>query len=121
MTKQEFINETRESADISVQRANAYLERLGLSLAVNWDYDAWEDNNLEEALGAYEGDSVFSGEISIAFNMRNLYKWLTTEEKNNPWSDPYKMLDEAIQTNVFHEMGHGIVQLMTTTSRTRTN
>lgn len=55
---------------------------------------------------------MFSGEISIAFNMRNLHKWLATAEKDNPWSDPYKMLDEAIQTNVFHEMGHGIVQLI---------
>lgn len=112
MTKQEFIKETRESADIAVQRANAYLERLGLSLTVNWDYDAWKSNGLEEALGAYESDSVFSGEISIAFNMRNLRKWLATAEKDNPWSDTYTMLDEAIQTNVFHEMGHGIVQLI---------
>lgn len=112
MTKKEFQQELKSSANIAVQRANKFLERLGLSLHINWDYDSWEYNDLDNAIGVYERDSVFGGDISIGFNIKNLYKVFVKETKNHPWSDPYTILDEAIQTNVFHEMGHGIVQMI---------
>ena len=112
MTKKEFQQELKSSANIAVQRANKFLGQLDLSLHINWDYDSWEYNDLDNAIGVYERDSVFEGNISIGFNIKNLYKTFVKETKNHPWSDPYTILDEAIQTNVFHEMGHGIVQLI---------
>lgn len=111
MTKKEFQEELKKSANVAVQRANKFLEQLDLSLHINWEYDDWSYNNLDNAIGAYERDSVFEGEISIGFNINNLYKYFVEETKRHPWSDSYTILDEAIQTNVFHEMGHGIVQL----------
>ena len=112
MTKKEFQQELKSSANIAVQRANKFLEQLDLSLHINWEYEDWDYNDLNNAIGVYEHDSVFEGDISIGFNINNLYKWFVNEIKENPWSDQYTILDEAIQTNVFHEMGHGIVQLI---------
>ena len=110
MTKKEFQEELKSSANIAVQRANKFLEQLDLSLHINWEYEDWD--NYSDAIGIYERDSVLEGDISIGFNINNLYKWFVNEIKENPWSDQYTILDEAIQTNVFHEMGHGIVQLI---------
>ena len=112
MTKKEFQQELKDSANVAVQRANKFLEQLDLSLHINWEYEDWEYNNLNDAIGVYERDSVFEKDISIGFNINNLYKGFVEEVKENPWSDPYTILDETIQTNVFHEMGHGIVQLL---------
>lgn len=112
MTKQEFNQELKSSSDVAVQRANKFLEQLHLSLHINWEYEDWEYNGLDNAIGVYEGGSVFDERgMSIGFNVNNLYKWFVKETKNYPWSDPYTILNEAIQTNVFHEMGHGIVEL----------
>ena len=111
MTKKEFQQELKNSANIAVQRANKFLERLDLTLHINWEYEDWGYNNLTGAIGVYEAGSVFSGDITIGFNINNLYKTISQEIKNHPWSDPYTILDEAIQTNVFHEMGHGIVEM----------
>lgn len=110
MTKKEFQEELKSSANIAVQRANKFLEQLDLSLHINWEYEDWD--NYSDAIGIYERDSVLEGDISIGFNINNLYKWFVNEIKENPWSDQYTILDEAIQTNVFHEMGHGIVQFL---------
>lgn len=110
MTKEEFIEQLKVSANIAVQRANKFLGQLDLSLHINWKYEDWEYYG--NAIGIYERDSVLEGNISIGFNIDNLYKWFVNEIKENPWSDQYTILDEAIQTNVFHEMGHGIVQLL---------
>ena len=112
MTKKEFQQELKRNANIAVQRANKFLGQLGLSLHINWEYNDWEYNGLDNAIGVYERDSVFEGDISIGFNTNNLYKWFVKETEENPWSDPYTILDEVIQTNVFHEMGHGIVNLI---------
>lgn len=112
MTKKEFQQELKSSANIAVQRANKFLGQLDLSLHINWEYEDWDYNDLNNAIGVYERDSVFEGNISIGFNINNLYKWFVNEIKENPWSDQYTILDEAIQTNVFHEMGHGIIQLI---------
>jgi hypothetical protein len=111
MTKKEFQQELKSSANIAVQRANKFLERLDLTLHINWEYEDWGYNNLTDAIGVYERDSIFEGDISIGFNINNLYKWFVKDIKENPWSDPYTILDEATQTNVFHEMGHGIIEL----------
>lgn len=111
MTKKEFQQELKSSANIAVQRANKFLGQLDLSLHINWEYEDWEYYG--DAIGIYEYDSVIeNGDISIGFNINNLYKLFVKETKENPWSDPYTILDEAIQTNVFHEMGHGIVQFL---------
>lgn len=109
MTKKEFIQEVKEITSIAVNKSNGFLSSLGLSLSIDWDYDGWDDD-LQTAIGVYEGGSVFSGEIVIGFNMNNLYKYCTRSIKNYPWSDPYTIVDEAIYTNVYHEMGHGIVE-----------
>ena len=111
MTKKEFQQELKSSANIAVQRANKFLGQLDLSLHINWEYEDWDYNDLNNAIGVYERDSVFEGNISIGFNINNLYKWFVNEIKRHPWSDGYTILDEAIQTNVFHEMGHGIIEL----------
>ena len=71
MTKKEFQEELKKSANVAVQRANKFLEQLDLSLHINWEYDDWSYNNLDNAIGAYERDSVFEGEISIGFNINN--------------------------------------------------
>lgn len=111
MSKEEFTQELENIANVAVQRANKFLEQLDLSLNVDWEYDDWSYNDLDNAIGVYESGSVFGGDISIGFNVNNLYKWFGKEIKRHPWSDGYTILDEAIQTNVFHEMGHGIIEL----------
>ena len=112
MTKKEFQQELKSSANIALQRGNKFLSQLDLTIHINWEYDDWDYNGLDNAIGVYERDSVFEGDISIGFNINNLYKWFVKEIRKYPWSDPYTILDEAIQTNVFHEMGHGIIELL---------
>lgn len=109
MTKKEFIQEVKEIASIAVNKSNGFLSSLDLSLSIDWDYDSWDDD-LQTAIGVYESSSVFSGEIAIGFNMNNLYKYCSKSIREYPWSDPYTIVDETIQTNVYHEMGHGIVE-----------
>lgn len=111
MTKKEFIQEVNENAHIAVDRSNEFLDSLDLSLSIDWEYDSWNDD-LQNVLGVYEGGSVFSGEITIGFNINNLYKYCKTSIRNHPWSDPYTIVNEVILTNVYHEMGHGIVELL---------
>ena len=111
MTKKEFQQQLRISANIAVQRANKFLEQLDLTLHINWEYKDWD--SYSDAIGIYEYDSVIeNGDISIGFNINNLYNLFVKDIKENPWSDPYTILDEAVQTNVFHEMGHGIVEII---------
>lgn len=112
MTRKEFNNGVNSIVNVAVQRANEFLEQLDLSLSINWEYDSWGYNDLNNAIGVYENGSVFGGDISIGFNMANLYKSFTSQVKEYPWTDKYTILDEIIQTNVFHEMGHGIVDLL---------
>ena len=63
MTKQEFQKELKDSANVAVQRANKFLEQLRLSLRINWEYDDWSYNDLDDAIGVYESGSVFGGDI----------------------------------------------------------
>ena len=111
MNKQEFKQEVNDSANVALQRANNFLKCLDLSVKINWEYDSWTANDLDDAIGVYESGSVFGGVISIGFHINNLYKCFKKQMNDNPWSDEYTLLDEAIQTNVFHEVGHGIVEL----------
>ena len=106
-----FVSEVRSLSEVAVRRSNEFLSPLNLSLSIDWEYDSWEDIYDGNAIGVYEADSVFGGEIVIGFNLRNLYKAFNRMVKDYPFSDSYTMLDEMIETNVYHEMGHGIVQL----------
>ena len=110
MTKKEFNDGVKESCGVAVERCNKLLGSFNLSLNINWEYEF--DGELGNAIGVYEGGSVFDGEIVIGFNMKQLYKEMVRSIKRYPWSDPYTMLDEMIQTNVYHELGHGLVELI---------
>ena len=111
MNRKDFKEEMMTSSNAAVKRANKYLEPLDRTLSINWGY-GWTDDSLSDAIGVYEHDSIDSGEISIGFNIDNLYKSFINQVENHPWSDPYTILDEIIQTNVYHEMGHGLVELI---------
>lgn len=41
MTKKEFQEELKNSANVAVQRANKFLEQLDLTLHINWEYEDW--------------------------------------------------------------------------------
>lgn len=111
MTKKEFNIEVKESVSLAVNRCNAFLRNLDLSLSVNWDYE-FEGDYLGDAIGVYEGGSVFNGEISVSCNLKELYRYFSKSVKEYPWSDPYKILDEMISTNIYHEMAHGLIELI---------
>jgi hypothetical protein len=112
MTKKEFQEELKSCVNIALQKGNKFLRQLGLTIHINWEYEEWRYNGLDNAIGVYEFDSVFEGDISIGLNINNLYKWFVDEIRNYPWTDPYTILDESIQTTIFHEMWHGIIQLI---------
>ena len=59
MTKKEFQAEVNESSQIATNRANEFLTQLNLSLSIDWEYNDWEYNNLNNAIGVYEAGSVF--------------------------------------------------------------
>ena len=61
MSKEEFTQELENIANVAVQRANKFLEQLDLSLNVDWEYDDWSYNDLDNAIGVYESGSVFGG------------------------------------------------------------
>ena len=61
MSKEEFTQELENIANVAVQRANKFLEQLDLSLNVDWEYDNWSYNDLDNAIGVYESGSVFGG------------------------------------------------------------
>ena len=110
MTKKEFNDGVKEYSSIAIARSNKLLGSFNLSLSIDWEYEF--DGELGNAIGVYEGGSVFEGEIVIGFNMKQLYKEMVRSIKRYPWSDPYNMLDEMIQTNVYHELGHGLTELI---------
>ena len=58
MSKEEFTQELENIANVAVQRANKFLEQLDLSLNVDWEYDDWSYNDLDNAIGVYESGSV---------------------------------------------------------------
>ena len=88
------------------------LSSLNLSCSIDWSYSDWDYNGLNNAIGVYKSGSVFEGNIEIGFNIGNLYKSFKQQTDAHPWSDEYTILDEIVQTNVFHEVGHGLVELL---------
>ena len=110
MTKKEFNKGVKEYSEIAVENANKLLSKLGKTLSIDWNYEF--EGDLEGAIGAYEAWSGFDGDMRIAFNMKNLYRYMVQAIKENPWTDPYTMLSELIFTNVYHEMGHGLVEMI---------
>ena len=110
MTQNDFIKKSKKIAIYSCKKANRFLIKLGLSLHINWEYDDWEYNDLSSAIGVYESGSVFEKDISIGFNFDNLFKSFNDEVSMFPNSNVDTILSEIIQTNVYHEMGHGIIE-----------
>lgn len=61
MTKKEFQAEVNESSQIATNRANEFLTQLNLSLSIDWEYNDWEYNNLNNAIGVYEAEVSLKG------------------------------------------------------------
>ena len=112
MSKNEFKKYLKQTSIVAINRANKMLSSLNLSCSIDWSYNDWEHNGLNNAIGVYKSDSVFEGNIEIGFNIGNLYKSLKQQTNAYPWTDEYTILDEIVQTNVFHEVGHGLVELL---------
>lgn len=112
MSKNEFKKYLKQTSIVAINRANKMLSSLNLSCSIDWSYNDWGENNLNQAIGVYKSGSVFEGNIEIGFNIGNLYKSLKQQTNAYPWSDEYTILDEIIQTNVFHEVGHGVIDLL---------
>ena len=111
MTKKEFKNEVGSISTAAVRRVDELLRPLELTVNIDWEYD-FDSPYYRECIGVYEMDTVFSGEIRIGFNMDLLCKTFMKEVRDYPFSDPHTMLDELIYTNVYHEVGHGLVNLL---------
>ena len=113
MGKEEYEKYVREFCSNAVDNAISYLKPMSLSLDVDWDYDEWEDNTLTSALGCYEAESVFSGTISIAFNIDNMLKSYNKCFNDYPWLNTgIESIRDAVYTTVYHEMGHGLCELI---------
>ena len=95
----------------AVQCANDFLKPLGLSLSVNWDYD-FDFDGWRDTIGVYENGSVFEDNISIGMNIDALYQSVKREIGQWPDTVPETIIKESICTNVYHEMGHGLVDLI---------
>lgn len=108
MNKQEFLKETKQCVNIAIQRSNQLLRLLSdVDVRVDWNYDFEEFD--DTAIGVYVNQSVFTGTIEIGMNLKQLYnsfKW-QIEHYN---TDEYTILREIVMTNVYHEVGHGIVE-----------
>lgn len=112
ISQTDFNTQSMKYAEQALNIANSYLEQTNLSIDIDYDYDEWEFNDLdsEHTIGCYESDSVFEGTIEIAFNMDNLYSAYNEQVEMYPNSNPNTILKEIIYTNVFHEMGHGLIE-----------
>ena len=111
MTKKEFKETVIAYTNGAVQCAKNFLKPFNLSLSVNWgydfDFDGWRDT-----IGVYENGSVFEDVISIGMNINALYKSVKQQIRQWPHTAPETIIKEAICTNVYHEMGHGLVELI---------
>ena len=108
--KNEFMESVKESVNDAIRAANEYLFHLNLSLSVNFDYDF--DDFDTDAIGVYEDGSVFEGEISVSYNINALFDAFNEQVDAFPQSSEYTILDEIAKTTIYHEMGHGICDLM---------
>lgn len=112
ISQENFNTQSMQYAEQALNIANSYLEQTNLSIDIDYDYDEWEFNDLdsEHTIGCYESGSVFEGTIQIAFNMNNLYSAYKEQVEMYPNSNSNTILKEMIYTNVFHEMGHGLIE-----------
>lgn len=111
MKNDEFLENVKELTDVTLNRANELLKPAEHDIKINWDYyfvDPFDRN----VIGVYEADSVFSGTMSIGMNIDALWRTFKSETKRWSYSSEYTILDEMIMTNVCHEMGHGLIDLI---------
>lgn len=104
----------KESAENAISMANGYLKSKGFpaDTAIDYDYDCWDERTDSGVLGCYEADSVFEDTILIALNKGSVISYCKDEMERNPFSAESAVLDEVVYTTVFHEMGHGICELI---------
>ena len=111
MTIKEFKKEIKPITLVALERSNEYLKKIDQSVKINWKYNDWVSRGVEDAIACYESGSVLEGDISIALNIKNLKKSVEEQIEKYIFTDLYTIMDETIQTSVFHEMGHGIMEM----------
>ena len=110
MNKREFKILAKDCIDGAVAASNEYLSRFDLTLSVNLEYDF---NDFDEnAIGVYEDGSVFEGTISVSYSVRSLFGAFKEQVAAFPWSSEHTILDEMAKTTIYHEMGHGLCDLI---------
>ena len=107
MKKNEFIEEVKDLSRCAIQNSNNFLKLIDRDVSIDWNYDF--ETFDKNALGVYEHDSVHTGTISIGMNIIALWNFFKSETKDYPYTSEYKILQELILTNVYHEVGHGII------------
>lgn len=112
MTKKDFKKEVNNIVNVAITNANKFLKVLEVTISIDWDYDSFGTIHDGHAIGVYEHDSIFEGEIRIGFNISNLYKTFKDITNSYPFTSEITILNEMIFTNVYHEMGHGIINLI---------
>jgi len=110
MTDAQFKEMAKASVVHAVKACNDFLSPLGLTLSVNFEYDFQGFD--PDAIGVYEDGSVFEGEISVGYNAEALLVAFKDEMETYPWSSEDKILDELASTTIYHEMGHGLCELI---------
>lgn len=106
MNKNEFLEEVKDLSKCAIQRSNDFLKSIDRDVCIDWDYDF--ESFDKNAIGVYENDSIHTGTMTIGMNINALWKVFKSETKNYPYTSEYKILQEMILTNVYHEVGHGI-------------
>jgi len=106
MYKNEFLEEVKDLSRCAIQNSNNFLKLIDRDVSIDWNYDF--ETFDKTAIGVYEHDSVHTGTMSIGMNINALWKVFKSETKNYPYTSEYKILQEMILTNVYHEVGHGI-------------
>ena len=110
MNKEEFRKYVERICGGVLKYCNEYLSDIGLSIGINWGYDF--SGSYSDCIGVYELGSVFEGEIVIGCNLEGLYKYIRQELKVYPTGNAFTLIKEAISTNIYHEMGHGLLELI---------
>jgi hypothetical protein len=109
MTKAQFKKILLNYASMAQKNANKFLSQFNLGLKIDWDYD-FDFDDWRDAIGVYVNGSVFEGDIVIGMNINKLYDVCIADIKKWTSTDPYTIISEAIFTNVYHEMAHGLME-----------
>lgn len=109
MTKAQFKKILINYTSMAQENANKFLSQFNLGLTIDWDYD-FLGEEMDNCIGVYVNGSVFEGDIVIGMNINNLYKVCLEDIRKWASTDPYTIIREAIFTNVYHEMGHGLME-----------